>query len=227
MAFTPDRTQLVIATNMVLHVWNLRLLREQLAHVGLDWDLPSYGKSPHEEQPAPREIKVELSADSYFTRGDSLLHRRKLNLAIADFHDALKRDSSHDRACNELAWIYATGPLEIRDPAKAVELAKRAVARRGNRAVYLNTLGVAYYRAGQWANAVLTLNAAGNANPRGLTAWDLFFLAMSYKRLGNIAEAHKCYEQAVAAMKNAKPEEMEELNAFRTEASIVLQRAGS
>jgi len=44
LTFSPDGTQL-IATNgdsQSIHVWDLRLIREQLAKLGLDWDLPPY-----------------------------------------------------------------------------------------------------------------------------------------------------------------------------------------
>jgi serine/threonine protein kinase/WD40 repeat protein len=43
-AFSPDGTQLVIATadGHCLHIWNLRVIRRRLAKMGLDWDLPPY-----------------------------------------------------------------------------------------------------------------------------------------------------------------------------------------
>src|SRR6516165_2451414 len=45
-AFTPDGTRIVTSSEgdsgYVIHVWDLRLIREGLAEIGLDWDLPPY-----------------------------------------------------------------------------------------------------------------------------------------------------------------------------------------
>jgi WD40 repeat protein/serine/threonine protein kinase len=41
LAFNPDGTQLAVATD-VIHVWDLRRLREELATLNLDWDQPPF-----------------------------------------------------------------------------------------------------------------------------------------------------------------------------------------
>ena len=55
---------------------------------------------------------------------------------------------------NSQAWMLATGPIDQRDPERAVALARRAVALAPGRQMMLNTLGVALYRAGQYAEAI-------------------------------------------------------------------------
>jgi WD40 repeat protein len=41
LCFSPDDDQLAVATeNHVIHLWDLRGLRSQLAELGLDWDSP-------------------------------------------------------------------------------------------------------------------------------------------------------------------------------------------
>jgi hypothetical protein len=40
-----------------LHVWDLRLIRQRLAAMGLDWDLPPYEPAA---QPAAPPLKVEV-----------------------------------------------------------------------------------------------------------------------------------------------------------------------
>jgi tetratricopeptide (TPR) repeat protein len=44
LVFTPDGTRLVAVSNdgQAVHVWDLRLIREELAELGLDWDEPPY-----------------------------------------------------------------------------------------------------------------------------------------------------------------------------------------
>ena len=43
-AFTPDGSRLIALglESQALHVWDLRLIRQQLAKMGLDWDAPPY-----------------------------------------------------------------------------------------------------------------------------------------------------------------------------------------
>jgi hypothetical protein len=61
-------------------------------------------------------------------------------------------------------------------------------------------------------------------------AIDLFFLAMSYHRLGDPVKSRTCYERAVQqmdAMKNQLfPVQVQELRAFRAEADALLAKAG-
>ena len=61
-------------------------------------------------------------------------------------------------AHNGLAWLLATcSDAKFRDPKQAVALAKRAVELDPNNWGYLNTLGAAYYRAGDWKAAIAAL----------------------------------------------------------------------
>ena len=40
--FTPDGTKLVAVSFKEIHVWDLRLIRQQLKDLGLDWDWPEF-----------------------------------------------------------------------------------------------------------------------------------------------------------------------------------------
>jgi WD40 repeat protein len=47
LSFSPDGTQLAVAEGCrALRVWDLRAIREQLAQMHLDWDLPPYAPKP-------------------------------------------------------------------------------------------------------------------------------------------------------------------------------------
>jgi WD40 repeat protein len=53
LCFSPDGSHLAVAcANHTIRVWNLRTMREQLAAMGLDWDLPPY---PPATEMKPRE----------------------------------------------------------------------------------------------------------------------------------------------------------------------------
>jgi serine/threonine protein kinase/WD40 repeat protein len=61
IAFGPDGAQLVInGEREALHVWDLRLIREELAKMDLDWDLPAYPPKPVGKAVIPLQVKVDL-----------------------------------------------------------------------------------------------------------------------------------------------------------------------
>ncbi len=63
MAFTPDGTKLVVVGvyARAVHVWDLRLIREQLKRMHLDWDWPEFPPAPRAlTAPAPLTIEVRL-----------------------------------------------------------------------------------------------------------------------------------------------------------------------
>jgi serine/threonine protein kinase len=124
------------------------------------------------------------------------------------------------REWNTTAWKLATDadPSE-RNPGEAVRLAGQAVAADPSTDNY-NTLGVARYRAGDFAGAIEALSHG--APTREPTAYDAFFLAMASARLGRQAEAKNWYDKADGLMRRSEPENAE-LRRFREEASVVLE----
>jgi len=62
LAFSPDGAILAQVTNRsgVVHVWDLRRIRERLRTMGLDWDLPPYHPvDPKSEQPLSVEFEPQ------------------------------------------------------------------------------------------------------------------------------------------------------------------------
>ena len=132
-------------------------------------------------------------------------------------------------ALNDRAWILATGPIDQRDPERAVALARRAVELAPGQQMYLNTLGVALYRAGQYAEAISVLERSLAAGKGEFDAFDLFFLAMAHHRLGHADQARACFDRAVrwwGERKNLPAQYIPELTSFRAEAEVVLALAG-
>jgi tetratricopeptide (TPR) repeat protein len=87
---------------------------------------------------------------------------------------------------------------------------------------------VAYYRVGQYAEALETLQSSLLHTNGRRDAFDLFFLAMCHARLGHAAEAKDCYDRAVKWIQEhsneVPPEWAADLESFRAEA--VLAKAG-
>ena len=121
--------------------------------------------------------------------------------------------------------LHATGPIDQRDPERAVALARRAVALAPGQQLTLNTLGVALYRAGQYAEAISVLERSLAAGKGEFDAFDLFFLAMAHQKLGHASQARACFYRAVrwwGEHKNLPAQYVPELTGFRAEAEEVL-----
>jgi tetratricopeptide (TPR) repeat protein len=129
---------------------------------------------------------------------------------------------------NGLADLLVAFPsTDSRDATEAICLAQRAVELYPKRGQFLWTLGVAYYRAGQWDAAVRALEKSAELHNSGdCDYW--FFLAMAHWQLGHKREARRFYDRAVASMEANKHllEKFKILNAracrFRGEAECLL-----
>ena len=96
---------------------------------------------------------------------------------------------------NDLAWLQANHPDPARrDPEAAVAMARRMVEAYPEAETYWNTLGVAYYRAGDDVSAVAALDRATALG--GGTAFDDVFLALAQARLGDQEEARRVFARA-------------------------------
>jgi len=126
-----------------------------------------------------------------------------------------------DRAgpANSLAWFLITCPdPQFRRPARAVEQAERAV-RLSYEGTYWNTLALAYYRAGNYEQA---LAAERRALPlrHGSAAADYLVLALTHWQLGSKEEAARCYAQGVDELSHQAA--TDELRQLRTEAARLI-----
>jgi serine/threonine protein kinase/WD40 repeat protein len=155
--------------------------------------------------------------------------------AIADLEAALARRSDDPTiperlamCCNNRAWELANRSAPQRDPNEALALAQRAVALDPNQGIFLNTLGVAQYRAGRNAEAVATLQRSLKANAGQFAAFDLLFLAMAHYRLNHIEQARTCRGQAQnwreTHQNDLNSRYAAELTAFGAEAEALLAR---
>ena len=86
--------------------------------------------------------------------GDLLYSRENEAGAVAAYERAIALAPDNAQALNNLAWLYATSEqMRIRNPRRALELAKRA-ARLETAAHILDTLAEAYYVNGEMAAAI-------------------------------------------------------------------------
>jgi Flp pilus assembly protein TadD len=82
----------------------------------------------------------------------------EVDQAIAHLQKAVEISPNDLGAINDLAWLLATCPREdLRDGARAVELAERACQATGHKVPELmDTLAAAYAEAGRFSQAVAT-----------------------------------------------------------------------
>jgi WD40 repeat protein len=208
VTFSPDGTLLLGSTNdsFCVRVWDLRKIRAGLKELDLDWDAPAYAaaKAPA-GGPGPLQVTV-VGADKAAAEAARLARAKTLN---------------------NQAWKLLTGPEKERDVVKGLALAREAVQLAPDNESYQNTLGVAYYRNGQYREAIAALGK-NLGSGRGHDAFDLYFLAMSHARFGDLAKARDCLELAnrwVEGQKGLTASYTVELQAFRAEAEAELKAA--
>jgi serine/threonine protein kinase/WD40 repeat protein/Tfp pilus assembly protein PilF len=203
--FTPDGTKLLSASNetRALYIFDLAAIRAGLVELDLDWDAPPL-PDVNKAVPPPLSIHFDLGDVAHRAEADALVEQatrqvtgKKHASAVATLEKAIKLAPSYANAHNNLAWLLLTGPKELRDPARALAEARKAVELAPEEALYCNTLGVALYRTGGWAEAIPVLERSLREQQGQSDAFDLFFLAMCHHRLREAANAKECRERAV------------------------------
>jgi serine/threonine protein kinase/WD40 repeat protein/tetratricopeptide (TPR) repeat protein len=203
LCFTPDGAELVVRgeDTQAIHVWDLRLIRAQLAELGLDWDdppLPPESKKP-DVAPTVEFVGADLVADVHKLRQ----YRMTLNLLAlsADPFDArahFRLAQMSDDPAAAVAHYTASLTFAPKQPlahenraAAAFKLKrwKQVVADTDQvlkdhpdraRALYLRA--AAHQRLEQHAQAVADITALLAAYPRDTGLYDL--RAHSYQALG-------------------------------------------
>jgi eukaryotic-like serine/threonine-protein kinase len=222
LSFSPDGTQLVTTkgNTQPIHVWDLRAIREQLVNMGLDWALPPYPPALNVNESQPLRVEVELG-DPVQVQRDREEAARQL---IEQKRLALEANPNDAKASNDLAWTYLIAPAALRDWKAALPVAQKAVQLAPD-PMNRNTLGLAYYRAGRYPEAVQTLERNLKDQVDWALTYDLYFLAMSHHQLGESALAREFYDLALrwsVAHNEALNPYAAELAVIRAEAAELL-----
>ncbi len=147
--------------------------------------------------------------------------------AIAADERQLTRPLGRRAGCrSSLAWFLAQCPdSQLRDPHRAIALAREAVELDPESERHWRTLGIAHYRARQWGEAVSALEKGIESTPSGGGSAKWFFLAMAYWQMEDRQQAYGWYEKAVRGMGNVGSEvrvQPLELRRYRAEAAALL-----
>jgi WD40 repeat protein/tRNA A-37 threonylcarbamoyl transferase component Bud32 len=197
-------------------------------------------ESTEGESSTARELKEDVA---YWNRVDRLFAELWVK---SDVIDALKSDATLSKVARERAIDIAA--LQTEDPNKLNDVSWGIVSHPGSTAEdyrralrwadaasrlkpndfgILNTLGVAQYRTGHFADAIGTLNRSHEHNrksERGAQPGDVAFLAMAQHALGHASEAQQLLKQMTELLKREIWKKDAEAAAFLKEAQERLAR---
>ncbi|MCI0460419.1 MAG: tetratricopeptide repeat protein, partial [Gemmataceae bacterium] len=196
------------------------------AHAGLGGSLSLQKK--WEEAITVYKDAIRLKPDDancHINLGCALQNHNRWQEAIAAYEQAVWLKPAHAKAQANLAQALAICPEgKYRDPRRAVEAAKKALALGPESSWKWQIVGWAQYRAGDWKASIVALeqSMALQTNPKGGGPWQWFFLAMAHWQLGNKDEARTWYDRAARWM-GGHASTNEEWRRFRAEAAALLK----
>jgi superkiller protein 3 len=161
------------------------------------------------------------NALAHYNLGSALRVKGQWDAAIACWKKAIELDPKYADAHLMLAEVLtnAADP-KLRDPVQAVALAKKATELAPQFWMGWANLGEAYYRNGQWQQAIANLDKGLALHKRDDGEF-FFFLAMAHHRAGHKDEARKWYDKGTAWVDKHAPKDAALLR-FRREAAEVL-----
>jgi tetratricopeptide (TPR) repeat protein len=125
--------------------------------------------------------------------------------AVAAYRKALEFAPKDSGANNNLVWLLALGAVpSINDPAELVRLARTATETNPQQEQCWVTLGLAHFRAGDWAAAKAALEKPSKLSPSD-DGMRNNILAMTEWKLGNKTAARTAYDRAVELLGQPKP----------------------
>jgi len=147
-----------------------------------------------------RRIDTEPeNAGNYLSHAECYVYLKDDKKAFADlekYADIVNDPSKTAQAYDSLAWGLVRRAQEMVSPEIAVELYRRAHEIVPESWLYLNGLGVAHYRAGQWEEAITALTKSTEL-VGGEHSRNFLFLSMAHWQSGDKAAAANWYNKAI------------------------------
>ncbi len=226
LTFSPDDRFLIRTDeNLTNQVWDLALIRRQLAEMRLDWG----ATPPPPIADAGASVVVKVNAGNLSGLGaPALTPEEKWDRIMLLRWAALKKNPKSADANNNVAWSYVAGPESRRDPNKALPYARKAVELEPKVYTYSNTLGLALYRTKNYSEAIMVLEKLVRENEKlAFLAYDHCFLAMCHHQLGDRDKARENYRQSLkiyqANTNKFAPDQRDEVDMFLAEAAALIQ----
>jgi tetratricopeptide (TPR) repeat protein len=192
LSFSADGSQLAVTGSGAIHVWDLRLIRRQLAEMGLDWNLPDYARpTSHASKPlrvevldaAPLVPDKELDAEAYLRRARLYARLERYSEAVTDFKQTGKlapQFEPKDASDYVLRGLWST---EGKHWERAVTDFTQAIALRPDARSYWSRRGYIHAEMAEWRKADLDYTKVTELP--GSTAWEWYYHALLRLRLGD------------------------------------------
>jgi tetratricopeptide (TPR) repeat protein len=213
VAFSPDGHRLAAISGCVVTVWDARPLTPELREEQEASALVAFLFT----MPLPKADMIEHIRSKATLREGA---RRKA-LVLAELYQ------DNPKGLNKASWRVACQPgrsaAQYRLALRQAETACALVPGHGS---YLNTLGVAQYRAGQYQKALATLLQSARLNAtkdQDLHPHDLAFLAVTYHQLGQVERAGQLLDRLGEALQNPRWDKDELARAFLREAQELIE----
>jgi WD40 repeat protein/tRNA A-37 threonylcarbamoyl transferase component Bud32 len=219
LVFSPDGRRLASTSIDLIKVWDTTVLTPEIQR---QQEAAGFVRFLFAELLLKDDVLARIKEDARL--GESL-RRQALILASA------WSEPPYPDALNIASW-NVVGQTNV-DPARLGQAMRWAVAAcqlDPNVGLYRNTLGVAQYRAGQFAEALETLRKAELLNAKafeGPHPADLSFLAMTHYRLGHLEAATAYLAQLRERLKDPRWANHEENLGFLHEAATLIEGKSS
>jgi tetratricopeptide (TPR) repeat protein len=157
-------------------------------------------RARNETQEAEAALRTVVGFDPDYRSAYRLLGRilgdqNRFAEAIDAMEEGIRLAPMDPRPAADLAWLLAACPdSELRDGARAVELAKRAVELQPLQARYSRVLAASYHRAGKWQEALDALQRAADLGAED-SGFEWFVAAMAHQQLDDAVAAKAAYDQ--------------------------------
>ncbi|PZP39438.1 MAG: hypothetical protein DI585_04145 [Pseudomonas fluorescens] len=147
---------------------------------------------PEQASPAAR---IEL----LFARGAVYERDGNIKAASKDFQDALAIDPAEAQVLNYLGYMWVDNNINI---PQAFQMLKTAHSLAPDDGAITDSLGWAYYKQGDYANAMAYLAQATEQEPESPEIYD--HLGDAYAKLGRIEDARREWERALSLLAEGK-----------------------
>jgi serine/threonine protein kinase/WD40 repeat protein len=230
MAFHPRGAAILTGSHTAKQValWDLHALYLELARLGLAVD-EGPTETPTEPSGVERVSIVGLNVpipDDFVGAMPEERARQALQL-LEESHLAKPNMST----ANDLAWALLMAPETLRNPPRALELAKLAIQQSQLVApsAVRNTLAAAYYRNREFAKAIEALGDNLAVTNDTELPWDLYILSLSHAGLGDVQSADHYFQlgqrwnrRKSEDVQRLKANQLQELESLRAEAQAAL-----
>jgi len=206
-AWSPDGSRMVIdLANPYFEIWVAELKPDVSTIEALG---PGRTLDEHYQYLTRRYTRAigadPLDAENYFRRAELYVYLQEDKKAFADldkYASIVKDPSRVAEAYASLAVRLVPEPQEMANPEIAVELFRKAHEMQRENWLYLTGLGRAYYRAGQWEEAMAELTESTKL-PGGDNGLNFLGLSMAHWQLGEKEQATNWHNKAIEWIQNS------------------------